>query len=182
MDAGFEWMLWIASAKGSMPKCMRSAITMDTPRGPKYSIGQRKAYGVSGMRSIVFLILALIGNTLFAQVDTRDSLIAQLRAEIAALKAEIVSMRQPIVESKIVMESIPGCEACERWWASERIELIRAKWVVERVLVNPARGRLYPRWRVCIGDSCQEIENTRTIIPRLRQIVESRKPRWELFE
>ena len=135
------------------------------------------------MRSIVFLIFALIGNTLFAQVDTRDSLIAQLRAEIAALKAEIALMQQPTtVESKIVMESIPGCEACERWWASERIELIRAKWVVERVLVNPARGRLYPRWRVCIGDSCQEIENTRSIIPRLRQIVEARKPRWELFE
>lgn len=135
------------------------------------------------MRSIVFLALTLISNMLFAQVDTRDSLIAQLRAEVAALKAEILAMKSTAIESKIVMESIANCEACERWWATERLDLMRVSWKVERVQVKPVSGRLYPRWRVCIGDSCQEVDNARSIMPRLRAIVEARQKRsWELFQ
>lgn len=133
------------------------------------------------MRSIIFLAVALIGNTLIA--DERDDLIKQLRLEILTLKAEILSLKQPVVESKIVMESISGCDACERWWSTERMDLIRVGWQVERAQVQPRRGKLYPRWRVCIGDSCQEVDNARSIMPRLRQIVEARSKRvLELFE
>ena len=135
------------------------------------------------MREIVFLAAVLLGNTL-ASADERDILIAQLRAEISALKVEIATMRQPTtIESKIVMESIVGCDACDRWWAGERMELQRAKWQVQRVEVQPRSGKLYPRWRVCIGDACEEVENTRSIIPRLRQIIDNRQKRsWELFQ
>lgn len=133
------------------------------------------------MRSIIFLAVALISNTLIA--DERDDLIKQLRLEIYTLKAEILLLKQPAIESKIVMESIPGCVACDSWWFTERPQLIRAKWAVSRVEVQPKLGKLYPRWRVCIGDACQEIENTRSIIPRLKQIIDSRSKRTlELFQ
>lgn len=134
------------------------------------------------MKSIIFLSLALIGNTLVA--DERDALIAKLQAEIFTLKAELLATKQPAaIESKIVMETISGCEACERWWAAERMELIRVGWQVERAQVQPRRGKLYPRWRVCIGDSCQEVDNARSIMPRLRQIVDARNKRvLKVFE
>lgn len=134
------------------------------------------------MRSIIFLAVALIGNTLIA--DERDDLIKQLRLEIYTLKAEILLLKQPVIESKIVMESIANCDSCDRWFTgAEPVQLQAVGWKVDRVKVQPRAGKLYPRWRVCIGDACQEIENTRSIMPRLREIVDRhQRQRWELFQ
>lgn len=131
------------------------------------------------MRPIVFLVLALATSQLvaqdgffsgpqiaegaarsFAELEKR---VAELEAENAALKAkpcdcgcECGKVKQAPT-AKLVMVSMPGCPACDLWWSTEQPRYAASGWVQERVTEQPKRGKLYPYWRLCIGDNCTEI-------------------------
>lgn len=97
--------------------------------------------------------------------------IRALEAELAALKAT----KQPDEQqAKIVMQSIPGCLACEQWMLTESPKLIAVGWAVEQEkLRSGVAGRIYPRWRACNLGRCVEIENCslRIFMDRLRTFV-----------
>lgn len=95
---------------------------------------------------------------------------AELEAKVAALEAENATLKAKPCDcgcecgkvkqaptAKLVMVSMPGCPACDLWWSSERLRYEASGWSVEHTSEQPKRGKLYPYWRLCIGDQCTEI-------------------------
>lgn len=96
----------------------------------------------------------------FAELEAR---VKELEAENAALKAKPCDCgcecgkAKQAPTAKLVMVSMPGCPACDLWWSSERLRYEASGWSVEHTSEQPKRGKLYPYWRLCIGDQCTEI-------------------------
>ena len=52
----------------------------------------------------------------------------------------------------VTIESLPGCEPCERWKAKEWKELVAVGWTVIETSLTSSRSA--PFFRICIGDKC----------------------------
>jgi hypothetical protein len=52
----------------------------------------------------------------------------------------------------ITIESLPGCQPCERWLANEGEQLKAKGWVVEKAPLTSSNSA--PFFRICIGDRC----------------------------
>ena len=119
-------------------------------------------------------LLACVMVTMAANCYANEGLIRRLEAKIQVLEQENADLRdqlrsrdsskQPtpaiVQTSKITMQSIPNCTACEHWYATERPKLVAVGWTVDRETVTTwPVGRVFPRWRVCTGNACIEIEN-----------------------
>lgn len=137
------------------------------------------------IRSII--VLCLLANTLTAQ-DPNTTLpadckcqcncaerLAKLEARIAALEGK----KAAALESKVVVECLVDdygnstCKFCEAWWNGPDPAALRQQgWKVEKALiVGGVPGKFYPRWRVCVGDSCTFIEYTKDFLGELRKRV-----------
>lgn len=120
-------------------------------------------------------------TTKIALLQSQIRLLEQENADLRAqLRARDTSKQPEPAEAKITMQSIPGCTACDQWFASEKPKLTAVGWIVDRETVKtwPA-GRMFPRWKVCTGKSCIEIENCNAsqFMNRLRVFVENSQPR-----
>lgn len=100
-----------------------------------------------------------------------EALRAQLRERDAA--------KQPTPANKIVMESIDNCDACVQSDAKDAPRYRASGWLWETVKVRAAPGRMYPRYRVCIGDTCEivEIRNLSELDGKIQQLLDRRKTR-----
>ncbi len=99
------------------------------------------------MRLIFILALALITRSVSAQ-DLWDF-------------DPIAATPPVILETKIVMESIDGCDGCKQWLRSDGIDLLEAGWTLAVKKVEPVVDEKYPRWRVCIDGECGRIAYTK---------------------
>lgn len=141
------------------------------------NLGQ--AIGVGAERSYAQKVKDCL--ELEAKLEKAQQEINELKALVSTLKGEakLAAVTTPkIVEEMLVDaygESI--CPGCEAWWTGPEPKDLRAKgWIVEKVAIDrPIRGKLYPRWRVCIGDECGFIEFTKDFKSALQAHLDSRK-------
>lgn len=97
----------------------------------------------------------------FFRTSSLDQRVAELEAKLEALKqcdctCECGKVKAAPI-AKLVMVSISGCPACDQWWALEGPRYQSSGWALEHTTERPRQGKLYPYWRVCIGDSCEEV-------------------------
>lgn len=88
---------------------------------------------------------------------------------------------EPLITCKIVMETIDGCDSCKNWWNGTDPEtLFDQGWAVRKRRVTPRPGKFYPRWLVCMGNQCTEIEYTPNFLKELANVVEAREQQKRL--
>lgn len=86
---------------------------------------------------------------------------------------------QPASQWKIVMESIPNCNGCK--WADEnqRPQCIASGWQWEtKHLAGPEPGKIYPRYLICDGNTCEAIDLDRFVnefYPKLQALLARRQ-------
>lgn len=123
-----------------------------------------------------------------AEIEVQDRTIQELRDIIHKLEAKLAE--PPAVEpsvvpaaapasapvAKITMESIDNCRACMVSDAKDAPRYRAAGWVWETVKVRAMPGRMYPRYRVCLGDMCEvvEIRNLSELDPKIRALLDRR--------
>lgn len=128
-----------------------------------------------------------------AKIDDQARLIGNLREIIGGLEQDLdaaadremallekllrFEKNEPTPAAKITMESIDRCPACVASDANDRPRYERAGWVWETVKVFAAPGRMYPRYRVCIGDTCEvvEIRNLSELDGKIQALLDRRK-------
>lgn len=127
-----------------------------------------------------------------AQVEVQKRMIADLRLVIKTLEAK----RCPCCESgecqcakaakqwKIVMESIPNCDGCK--WADENqrphYQSLGWLWETKHLLAPQPGVRMYPRYLICNGDTCEVIEIEQYVTEldaKLTALLQRRQPQHD---
>lgn len=134
---------------------------------------------------LMLLANVALGQTVIMPTAT-EAKIAALEARITALEQENAELRAkllardagkqptPAETAKIIMQSIPGCLACEQWYSLEGPKFVASGWVVEREdSPGGTFGLVFPRWRVCLRARCIEIDNCSNtrFMERVREFV-----------
>lgn len=101
------------------------------------------------------------------QVQVLATWSGQLQSKVAQLERPVetfptskpVQVKPPVVVTVpakpyavITIESLPGCDPCNRWKSKEAVELRAQGWTVVEVPLTSASSA--PFFRICIGDRC----------------------------